>query len=153
MLLPVGAVAAYRSLSENESPAEAVKLPVVLRLGRGCPKPVKMLASWAVLTKLASEPVARVSSAPLALMERTPVTFAVICTAGLSMTLDSVPFAKRVPSWATTTRSCWLPDGPALKCRRLNSSAVKLSWPVTSLSPSRSWPSLGAAWSLRSATL
>lgn len=67
-----------------------------------------MLASWAVLTKLASEPVARVSSAPMPFSERVPVTFAVICTAGLSMTLDKVPLAKRVPSCATTTRSCWL---------------------------------------------
>ena len=127
-------------------------MPTVLRPGRAFPNPVKMLASCAVLTNPASEPVTRVSNAPMPFSERVPVTLAVIWTAGLSITLDKVPSAKRVPSWATTTRSCWLLDGPALKCRRLNSSAVKLSWPVTSLSPSRSCP-LEAPWLLRSATL
>ena len=50
----------------------------------------------------------------IALIERLPVTFAVICTAWLSVSWLTVPFARRVPVWATTRMLCCDVSGPSL---------------------------------------
>ena len=50
----------------------------------------------------------------IALIERLPVTSAVICTAWLSVSRISVSSAWRIPVCATTTRFCREPSVPAV---------------------------------------
>ena len=72
-----------------------------------------MPASDTTFPTFASASVSGVASAFNALIERLPVTLAVICTAGLSTTCVSVWFADNVPSCAATTRFCCVPTSPA----------------------------------------
>jgi hypothetical protein len=112
---PTGALALKRLLSRRTSPATAVKLPSVCRVGGADPaRPLKIPACCTMRTILAFAPEGAVLSALIALIERLPVTSAVICTAALSTSWLSEPSRRRVPVWAVTRRLCCEPSAPTV---------------------------------------
>jgi hypothetical protein len=112
---PAGALALKRLLSRRASPATAVKLPSVRKVGGVEPtRTLKIPACSTTPTILASARDGTVLSAFIALIERLSVTSAVICTAALSISWLSEPSRPRVPVCAITRRLCCEPSAPAV---------------------------------------